>query len=108
MRYWVVITIILGFSFLAFKYAPDKAKAPDFFFGASNAAFQVEGSPQDSDWREWTRTSYQDGTAHISDKSNAEQVTKIRRIVEELGLSIADPAETREILALKGKADVRI
>ncbi|MEI6722061.1 MAG: 3-keto-5-aminohexanoate cleavage protein [Betaproteobacteria bacterium] len=41
-------------------------------------------------------------------ESNAEQVTKIRRIVEELGLSIADPAETREILALKGKADVRI
>lgn len=34
--------------------------------------------------------------------SNAEQVAKIRRIVEELGLTIASPTEAREILALKG------
>lgn len=34
--------------------------------------------------------------------SNAEQVIKIRRIVEELGLEIATPAEAREMLALKG------
>src|SRR5271165_3602989 len=35
-------------------------------------------------------------------KSNAEQVTKIRRILEDLSLEIATPAEAREILALKG------
>jgi uncharacterized protein (DUF849 family) len=35
-------------------------------------------------------------------KSNAEQVTKIRRILEELGLGIATPTEAREILELKG------
>ena len=34
--------------------------------------------------------------------SNAEQVAKIRRIIEELGLSVATPDEAREILALKG------
>ena len=34
--------------------------------------------------------------------SNAEQVAKIRRIIEELGLEIATPDEAREILALKG------
>jgi uncharacterized protein (DUF849 family) len=34
--------------------------------------------------------------------SNAEQVAKIRRIVEELGYVAATPAETREILGLKG------
>jgi uncharacterized protein (DUF849 family) len=34
--------------------------------------------------------------------SNAEQVAKIRRIIEELGLEIATPAEARTILALKG------
>jgi uncharacterized protein (DUF849 family) len=34
--------------------------------------------------------------------SNAEQVIKIRRIVEELGFEIATPAEAREALALKG------
>jgi uncharacterized protein (DUF849 family) len=35
-------------------------------------------------------------------QSNAEQVRKIRRIVEELGYDIATPAEARESLALKG------
>ncbi|MBV1707431.1 MAG: 3-keto-5-aminohexanoate cleavage protein [Hyphomicrobiales bacterium] len=38
--------------------------------------------------------------------SNAEQVSKIRRILEELGHSIATPAEAREILALKGRNNV--
>jgi len=35
-------------------------------------------------------------------KSNAEQVTKIRKILEELGMGIATPKEAREILQLKG------
>jgi uncharacterized protein (DUF849 family) len=35
-------------------------------------------------------------------KSNAEQVAKIRRIVEELSLQIATPAEARAMLKLKG------
>lgn len=35
-------------------------------------------------------------------RSNAEQVTKIRRIIEELGLEIATPAEARKVLGLKG------
>jgi uncharacterized protein (DUF849 family) len=35
-------------------------------------------------------------------RSNAEQVTKARQIVEGLGLEIASPDEAREILALKG------
>ncbi len=35
-------------------------------------------------------------------KSNAEQVAKIRRILEELSLEIATPAEARAILKLKG------
>src|SRR6267154_1711817 len=39
-------------------------------------------------------------------KSNAEQVTKIRRILEELGLSIATPDEAREMLKLKGGRNV--
>jgi uncharacterized protein (DUF849 family) len=39
-------------------------------------------------------------------KSNAEQVTKIRRILEELSLEIATPAEVREMLQLKGSAKV--
>ena len=35
-------------------------------------------------------------------RSNAEQVTKIRRILEELGHAIATPAEARALLKLKG------
>jgi uncharacterized protein (DUF849 family) len=35
-------------------------------------------------------------------QSNAEQVAKIRRIVEELGRSVASPDEAREMLHLKG------
>ena len=34
--------------------------------------------------------------------SSAEQVLKIRRVIEELGLEIASPNEAREMLALKG------
>jgi len=38
--------------------------------------------------------------------SNAEQVSKIRRILEELSLEIASPAEARQRLALKGMEKV--
>jgi uncharacterized protein (DUF849 family) len=38
--------------------------------------------------------------------SNAEQVAKIRRILEELGLEIATPEDTRRILKLKGRTNV--
>jgi uncharacterized protein (DUF849 family) len=39
-------------------------------------------------------------------QSNAEQVTTVRQIIEGLGLEVATPAEAREILQLKGKANV--
>lgn len=35
-------------------------------------------------------------------KSNAEQVRMVRQILEGMGVEIATPDETREILALKG------
>jgi uncharacterized protein (DUF849 family) len=40
--------------------------------------------------------------------TNAEQVLKIRRILEELGFGIATPTEARAILALKGRENVAI
>ena len=40
--------------------------------------------------------------------SNAEQVLKIRRILEELGFGIATPDEARQMLALKGRQHVEI
>ena len=39
-------------------------------------------------------------------KSNAEQVTKVRRILEEIGLQIATPDEARKLLKLKGGHNV--
>ena len=39
-------------------------------------------------------------------RSNAEQVAKARRILEELGLQVATPSEAREMLKLKGGRNV--
>lgn len=39
-------------------------------------------------------------------KTNAEQVAKVRSIIESLGLEIATPADARDILALKGNDKV--
>ena len=39
-------------------------------------------------------------------KSNAEQVAKVRRILEELGLAVATPDDARQMLKLKGKKAV--
>ncbi|MGA8007298.1 MAG: 3-keto-5-aminohexanoate cleavage protein [Burkholderiales bacterium] len=39
-------------------------------------------------------------------RSNAEQVAKVRRILEELGLTVATPAEARQMLKLKGGNNV--
>lgn len=41
-------------------------------------------------------------------ESNAQQVVKIRGILEALGLELATPAEARTMLALKGRDQVRI
>ncbi len=39
-------------------------------------------------------------------KSNADQVRKVRRIIEELSLEVASPEEARAMLALKGASNV--
>ena len=52
----------------------------------------VRGGREDSHWR---------GPGKLAE-SNAQQVTKVRQILEGLGLEIANPDEAREILSLKG------
>jgi len=42
-----------------------------------------------------------DGPGRLA-KSNADQVRRVRRIIEALGFQVATPAEAREMLALKG------
>ena len=44
----------------------------------------------------------------VKAKTNAEQVRKIRRILEELSFEIATPADAREILGLKGRDNVSL
>jgi uncharacterized protein (DUF849 family) len=39
-------------------------------------------------------------------KSNAEQVAKARRVLEELGLQVATPDDARHMLKLKGGRNV--
>jgi uncharacterized protein (DUF849 family) len=39
-------------------------------------------------------------------RNNAEEVTRIRGILEGLSLEVATPAETRELLELKGRDQV--
>ncbi|MEC7191560.1 MAG: 3-keto-5-aminohexanoate cleavage protein, partial [Pseudomonadota bacterium] len=39
-------------------------------------------------------------------KSNAEQVTQVRKLIEGMGLEIATPAEARGMLKLKGADEV--
>jgi hypothetical protein len=40
-------------------------------------------------------------------KNNAEQVAKVRRLVEELGYQVATAKEARDILGLKGQDRVK-
>lgn len=47
------------------------------------------------------------GTPGNLAQSNAEQVLRIRQIIEALSLEIATPDEARQILSLKGSTDVR-
>jgi uncharacterized protein (DUF849 family) len=35
-------------------------------------------------------------------ENNAQQVAKVKRIIEDLSMEVASPAEAREMLALKG------
>ncbi|WP_031304624.1 BKACE family enzyme [Sphingobium quisquiliarum] len=48
-----------------------------------------------------------DGPGRLA-RSNADQVTRIRQVIEALSLEIATPAEARELLQLKGAANTRI
>jgi uncharacterized protein (DUF849 family) len=44
----------------------------------------------------------------VKAKSNAEQVRKIRRILEELSFEIATPADARAMLGLRGRDSVSL
>jgi beta-glucosidase len=57
---------------------PKKNFPEGFFWGVGHSAFQVEGSPRDSDWREWTHTK-----GKIADGTDAEKATDFWNRYEE-------------------------
>lgn len=70
------ITFLIWLQAFDFSYA--SPVAPPFYWGVANAAFQVEGSPIISDWREWTMM-----PEKIADQSNAEIATDFWHRYEE-------------------------
>ena len=66
-------------------------------------ALRAAGDEAAARWRS-TSTAYR--IRKYVGGGHAEQVAKIRRILEELGLDIATPAEARAILGTKGADNV--
>src|SRR4029079_6804041 len=86
----------------------DSLLGSDYYFSAFAAGrnqlpFCVQSALLGGNVRVGLEDSLYIGPGELS-KSNAEQVRKIRALVEGLGLEIATPAEAREFLVLKGAA----
>jgi uncharacterized protein (DUF849 family) len=89
-----------------FKHAADRLFGTDyrlsaFGIGKSQMAFLTMAALLGGNVRVGLEDSLFIGRGKLA-TSNAEQVAKIRRILEELGLEIATPEEAREMLSLKG------
>jgi uncharacterized protein (DUF849 family) len=95
---------------LAMKAAADRLFGSDYLFSALAAGrHQFPMITQSALLGGSVRVGLEDslyaGRGRLA-TSNAEQVAKIRRILEELSLEIATPAEARELLATKGRTEV--
>jgi uncharacterized protein (DUF849 family) len=86
---------LFGDSYRWSVMAAGKAQIPLTTIGAAQGA-NVRVGLEDSLWI---------GPGELA-RSSAEQVTRIRTVLEELSLDVATPDEAREMLALKGGADV--
>ncbi|MCC7280829.1 MAG: 3-keto-5-aminohexanoate cleavage protein [Acetobacteraceae bacterium] len=88
------------------KRVADRLFGEDYLFsvmaaGRHQIPFATQGAMMGGNVRVGLEDSLYIGAGELA-TSNAQQVAKIRRIVEELGLGIASPAEARKMLALKG------
>jgi len=88
------------------KRVADRLFGDDFLFsvmaaGRHQIPFATQGAMMGGNVRVGLEDSLYIGAGELA-TSNAQQVAKIRRIVEELGLDVATPAEARKMLALKG------
>ena len=73
--------------------------------GASQMRIAAQAASMGGDVRVGLEDSLWDGPGRLA-ASNAAQVTRVRRILDGLGLEVATPAEARAMLALKGAHDV--
>jgi uncharacterized protein (DUF849 family) len=88
------------------KETADKLFGKDYLWsvlaaGRNQMAFCTQAAMMGGNVRVGLEDSLYIGKGKLA-SSNAEQVAKIRRIIEELGLEIATPTEARKMLALKG------
>ncbi|HEY6833149.1 MAG TPA: 3-keto-5-aminohexanoate cleavage protein [Pseudolabrys sp.] len=89
------------------KRTADRLFGPDAFhwsvLGAGGAQMRVAAmaASMGGNVRVGLEDSLWIGAGQLAE-SNAQQVTKVRKIIEGLGLDVASPDEAREILALKG------
>jgi uncharacterized protein (DUF849 family) len=93
------------------KRVADRLFGEDYLFsvmaaGRHQIPFATQGAMMGGNVRVGLEDSLYIGAGELA-TSNAQQVAKIRRICEELGLAIATPAEARAMLALKGGDRVR-
>ena len=93
------------------KKTADKLFGKDYQWSVLAAGrFQMPFATQASMMNGHVRVGLEDslfiGRGKLAD-SNAQQVAKIRHIIEELGMEAATPDEARELLGLKGKGNVK-
>ena len=88
------------------KRVADRLFGEDYLFsvmaaGRHQIPFATQGAMMGGNVRVGLEDSLFIGAGELA-TSNAQQVAKIRRIVEELGMEVATPADARRMLALKG------
>ncbi|UUZ73953.1 3-keto-5-aminohexanoate cleavage protein [Polaromonas sp. P1(28)-8] len=74
--------------------------------GRSQMPIAATAAAQGGNVRVGLEDSIWDGPGQLA-KANADQVRRVRKILEGMGLEIASPAEARQVLALKGGDNVR-
>jgi uncharacterized protein (DUF849 family) len=87
------------------NHLPEGANWAGFAIGRLQMAFVAQAALLGGHVRVGLEDSIYLGKGQLA-KSNAEQVTRIRSILESLSLEIATPDEARQMLALKGAGNV--
>lgn len=95
---------------LVMKQTADRLFGRDYVWslfaaGKNQMPFATMGAVMGANVRVGLEDSLYMGRGRLA-TSNAEQVTKIRKILDELGIGVASPDDAREMLKLKGRSNV--